>query len=60
MIEYAKRVGASSFTEPYHISSGNPKINLLFTASIFNACPGLEEITEEEQKEISVFLDDDI
>ncbi len=48
----AKNIGAIPFlTKSKHLSTGNPKLNMLFVASIFNACSGLEA-NEEERKEI--------
>ncbi len=48
----AGKVGAIPFlTKSKHLSGGNPKLNMLFVASIFNACSGLEA-TEEERGEI--------
>lgn len=49
VIKNAKKVGAVNFlTSPHDISGGNPKLNVLFAASIYNACPGLEDIDERE------------
>ncbi len=48
----AKAVGAIPFlTKSKHLTGGNPKLNMLFVASIFNACSGLEA-SEEERKDI--------
>ena len=35
-------------TSPHEIYGGNPKLNVLFAASIYNACPGLEDVDERE------------
>eukprot|EP01016_Furgasonia_blochmanni_P032463 TRINITY_DN3348_c0_g1_i11.p2 TRINITY_DN3348_c0_g1~~TRINITY_DN3348_c0_g1_i11.p2 ORF type:complete len:424 (+),score=160.69 TRINITY_DN3348_c0_g1_i11:548-1819(+) len=59
VIDDAKKIGATSFTKPEHIVSGNPKINLLFAASIFNANTGLVA-NEQEVKDAAGLLDDDI
>ena len=41
------------------ICNGNAKLNTLFVASIFNACPGLDPPTEQEQYDAAKLLDDD-
>jgi len=43
-IEWAKHM------KPSDITSGNPKLNLAFVANLFNVCPGLEKLSEEEAK----------
>ena len=44
IINNAETVGAIPFIKhPDDISDGNPKLNLLFIASIFNLCSGLDE-----------------
>lgn len=48
------KIGALPFlTKAKHLSGGNPKLNMLFCASLFNACSGLEP-TEEEVKVVEV------
>jgi plastin-1 len=37
----------------------NEKLNLAFTAQLFNAAPGLEPLKEEEQKELAGLMNDD-
>ena len=37
----------------------NTKLNTLFTAAIFNACPGLDPPTEQEAYDAAKLLDDD-
>lgn len=61
VIESAKAVGADTYILPEDIMSGNPNLNLLFTASIFNACHGLDDLTAEEEEKIKKagMLDDD-
>jgi plastin-1 len=58
-LEGAKKVGAMPFISAADIVSGNPKLNLAFVADLFNACPGLDDITEEEEKELAGLMDDD-
>ena len=55
----AKKLGANSYINPKDIVSGNSKLNTLFVASIFNACPGLDPPTEQEQYDAAKLLDDD-
>lgn len=57
-IDHAKTLGCSPFVKPKDISSGNPKLNLAFVADLFNHCSGLEELNEEEAKEL-MGLDDE-
>jgi len=45
-IEWAKHM------KPADITSGNAKLNLAFVANLFNVCPGLEELTAEEAKDL--------
>jgi plastin-1 len=59
VLDGAEKVGASVFIKPGDILSGNDKLNLAFVAQLFNACPGLEEITEDEEKELAGLMDDD-
>ena len=55
----AKKLGAESFITPNDICNGNEKLNLLFTAEIFNNFHGLEELSEEEY-EAAKLLNDDV
>ena len=55
----AKKLGASSYINPKDIVNGNSKLNTIFVASIFNACPGLDPPTEEEKYDAAKLLDDD-
>jgi plastin-1 len=61
VLENAGRIGANVFIRPDDILSGNEKLNLAFTAQLFNAAPGLEELDEDEQKEYDLagLMDDD-
>eukprot|EP00494_Astrolonche_serrata_P006469 UN06493 len=52
VLENAKKVGAKPFIKPNDIVSGNEKLNLAFTADLFNACPGLDPLEEEEREAI--------
>ena len=55
----AKKLGANSYINAKDICNGNAKLNTLFVASIFNACPGLDPPTEQEQYDAAKLLDDD-
>ena len=55
----AKKLGASSYISPKDIVNGNSKLNTLFVAALFNACPGLDPPTEEEKFDAAKLLDDD-
>ena len=50
-IDNASKLGTEKVIKEKDITSGNNKLNLLFTAEIYNACHGLEPKNEEEQKE---------
>jgi len=54
----AKKLEVDSFIKPLDIVKGNPRLNLAFTASIFNQCPGLDPVTEEEIKKVGLMDDD--
>lgn len=61
VLDNAKKLGAESYINPDDIANGNEKLNLLFTASIFNNFHGLGDLNEEEAAEYekAKFLDDD-
>eukprot|EP01083_Nonionella_stella_P000442 1261_1 len=42
-----KKLGVHAFVKPSDIAKGNSRLNLAFTAAIFNACPGLDPLEEE-------------
>jgi len=46
------------FIKARDIVSANQKLNLIFTAAIFNQCPGLEPLSTEESKKIGMMEDD--
>ena len=60
VLENAKKLGASTYITPHDITTGNQKLNLMFTADIFNNCHGLEDLTEKEAYEAAKLLDDDV
>jgi len=58
VIESAKGLGVRSFIQPRDITSGNSRLNLAFTAAIFNQCPGLDPISKEEIEKAGLMEDD--
>jgi plastin-1 len=58
VIGNAGKLGVKSAVKNTDISSGNPRLNLIFTAAIFNTCPGLEPLTQEEVKKCGLLEDD--
>jgi len=60
VVRNAEALGAKVFIKPRDIIDRNERLNLAFTASIFNHCPGLIPITDEEEKELCGMMDDDV
>eukprot|EP01016_Furgasonia_blochmanni_P038559 TRINITY_DN467_c0_g4_i1.p1 TRINITY_DN467_c0_g4~~TRINITY_DN467_c0_g4_i1.p1 ORF type:complete len:380 (+),score=82.92 TRINITY_DN467_c0_g4_i1:644-1783(+) len=58
-IEAATKLGAIPFTRPTQLLSGNSRVNLLFTASIFTALPGITA-TESELNQAAKLIDDEV
>jgi len=54
----SKKLNVQSFIKPKDITDGNPRLNLAFTAAIFNQCPGLDPLSEEEKKKAGLLEDD--
>lgn len=46
VLDNGKKLGVHAFIKPTDIVSGNHRLNMAFTASIFNACPGLAPLEE--------------
>lgn len=59
VLNNAKKLNVESYITPDDITKGNQKLNVLFTAAIFNECHGLDPATEEEAYEAAKLLDDD-
>lgn len=57
VLNNAKKLDVEAFITPNDICKGNPRLNLAFTAAIFNQCPGLDPLEEEELEKIG--LDED-
>ena len=47
-----QRIQWADHMKPADITSGNPKLNLAFVANLFNVIPGLEQLSEEEAKDL--------
>lgn len=47
--EYANKIGALKFVTPQDILKGNDKLNLAFTAYLFNKYPGLDNFDNTEE-----------
>jgi len=58
VLDNAKKLKVQSIIKAGDICSGNPRLNLAFTAAIFNQCPGLDPLTEEEVKKAGMMDDD--
>jgi len=52
VLNNARNMGCRPFVKPRDIVSGNEKLNLIFVADLFNTCPGLDPLEEEELEEI--------
>jgi len=48
VLNNAAKIDCRKFVRPRDIVAGNPKLNLAFVANMFNTCPGLEPVEEEE------------
>jgi len=55
----AQKIGCKPFLTKADILSGNNKLNMAFVAQLFNTCPGLEQVSAEEQKEMAGIMEDD-
>lgn len=55
----AKNLGVDEIISNQDITTGNNKLNMLFTAEIFNHCHGLDPPTQEEFEKAKL-LDDDV
>lgn len=58
VLQNAKSIGCNPFIKPKDITSGNNKLNLAFTADLFNTCPGLDPVEEEELNKLGMIEDD--
>jgi len=55
----AQKIGCKPFLTKADILNGNDKLNMAFVAQLFNTCPGLEQVSAEEQKEMAGIMEDD-
>jgi len=58
VIANAKNIEVKTFIKPRDIVGANPRLNLAFTAAIFNQCPGLEPLSQEEMEKAGLMDDD--
>src|SRR5262249_47669029 len=58
VIQNAKNLEVKTFIKPRDIVAGNPRLNLAFTAAIFNQCPGLDPLSQEELEKAGLMEDD--
>jgi len=58
VIGNAENLGVKRMIKPTDIKAGNPKLNLAFTAAIFNQCPGLDPLSQEELEKAGLMDDD--
>jgi len=54
VLENGTKLGCKNFIRPRDIVQGNQKLNMAFVAQLFNKCPGLEPLKEEELKDVQV------
>jgi len=59
VLHNAGKLDVHAFIQPQDIVSGNSRLNLAFTAAIFNACPGLDPLTEKEKADLAGMMEDD-
>jgi hypothetical protein len=59
VLSNSKKINVESYIKPEDICKGNQKLNVIFTAAIFNECHGLDPVTEEEAYEAAKLLEDD-
>jgi plastin-1 len=58
VLDNAKKLEVKAFIKAKDITKGNARLNLAFTAAIFNQCPGLDPVTQEDM-EAAGLMDDD-
>ncbi|EJD05464.1 calponin [Fomitiporia mediterranea MF3/22] len=59
VLQNADRIGCRKYLTPSSLVAGNPRLNLAFTANLFNTWPGLEPLDEAEAKDYGVVEDFD-
>jgi len=58
VLNNAAKLDVKAFLKAKDIASGNPRLNLAFTAAIFNKCPGLDPLSQEELEKAGLLEDD--
>ncbi|KAL5514368.1 hypothetical protein ACEPAG_2456 [Sanghuangporus baumii] len=59
VLQNADRIGCRKYLTPAALVAGNPRLNLAFTANLFNTWPGLAPLDEAEAKDYGVIEDFD-
>ena len=59
VLQNADKIGCRKYLTPASLVAGNPRLNLAFTANLFNTWPGLEPLDEEEAKDYGIVEDFD-
>ncbi|THH04348.1 hypothetical protein EW145_g5580 [Phellinidium pouzarii] len=59
VLQNADLIGCRKYLTPSSLVAGNPRLNLAFTANLFNTWPGLEPLDEAEAKDYGVVEDFD-
>ena len=59
VLQNADRIGCRKYLTPSSLVAGNPRLNLAFTANLFNTWPGLEPLDEAEAKDYGIVEDFD-
>jgi len=59
VLDNAGKLDVHAFIKAKDICSGNGRLNLAFTAAIFNQCPGLDPLEQEEIDKAGLLDDDD-
>lgn len=54
VLDNGTKLGCKNFIRPRDIVQGNQKLNMAFVAQLFNKCPGLEPLKEEELKDVNM------
>ena len=60
MLDNSKKLGVESYILSRDVVNGNSKLNIIFTAAIFNHCHGLDPPSEQEAYEAAKLLNDDV
>jgi len=60
MLDQSRNLGVDSYITPRDVVTGNSKLNVLYTAAIFNTCHGLDPPSEQEAYDAAKLLNDDV